>query len=115
MLRTSRPSKWRWPHAVIPVAATIALAIGVGFEPHASGPSEVTTERVVPSAICQEVDRKAITHLVTILERNRPNDASVIERSIHALNIARRHCLYGWNDIASEQYQWLESWLDEHR
>src|SRR5262249_32604916 len=78
-------------------------------------PDIVTMERVAPSAICQEADRKAVTHFVAILERNRPTDASVIERSIYALNIARRHCLYGWNDTASERYEWLERRLDEHK
>ena len=112
MLRASRPSKWRWSHVVIAAAITIALAIGVGFDRYSS---DVSIERVVPSVICQEADRKVIAHLVTILERNRPTDVSVIERSIYALNTARRHCLHGWNDIASEQYEWLESWLDEHK
>ena len=114
MLRTSRPSKWRWP-GIIWAAVTISLAIGAGFERSTLDTSEVTIERVAPSVICQEADRKAITHLVTMLERNRSTDAPVIERSVYALNVARRHCLYGWNNLASKQYEWLESWLDEHK
>src|SRR5215469_6413143 len=115
MMRASCTSKWRRPHVLIPTAVTIALAIGVGFDRFSSEPNIVTMERVAPSAICQEADRKAVTHFVAILERNRPTDASVIERSIYALNIARRHCLYGWNDTASERYEWLERRLDEHK
>jgi hypothetical protein len=111
----ARAANWRRPHVVISTAVTIALAIAAGFERCSSEPHAVTTERVAPSAICQEADREAVTHFVAILERNRPTDAPVIERSVYALNIARRHCLYGWNHIASKQYEWLEHWLDEHK
>jgi hypothetical protein len=40
-----------------------------------------------------------------------PTRPYILERAIYAFNIARRHRLYGWNDIASDQYNWLKHWL----
>ena len=63
----------------------------------------------------KHADRARVTQLIAILERNRPAEAPVIERAVDGLDLARRHCMFGWNDEASELYDWLGQWLDEHR
>ena len=40
-------------------------------------------------------------------------EAAILERANHTLGIARRHCLYGWNERAQEDYAWLKRWLSE--
>jgi hypothetical protein len=82
---------------------------------YASDRAGVADETVAYSQVCQDADHARVAQLVPILERNQPTDAPVLERAVYALNIARRHCLYGWNDIAGEQYDWLDHWLDDHR
>jgi hypothetical protein len=67
------------------------------------------------SAQCQDADRGTVAQLVEILRRNRPGDSSILDRGIYGLSVARRHCLYSWNDIAGEQYDRLGRWLDEHK
>jgi hypothetical protein len=80
-----------------------SIALGTGSVP------------LVPlSALCQQADRTAVTQLATFLERNGPADAPVLERAIHALNIARRHCLYEWDGRGLEDYEWLNRWVNDH-
>jgi hypothetical protein len=39
--------------------------------------------------------------------------APIQERATHTLSMARRHCLYGWNERALADYEWLRRWLGE--
>jgi hypothetical protein len=94
--------------------AAIGLVVG-GVAIHAAETVEPPVASFVSTPACQDADRASIAELAQVLERNRSTDAPVLERAVHALNIARRHCLYGWNELASEQYDWLDRWLAEHR
>jgi hypothetical protein len=109
----SAQSKWHELRLIASVSA-IGLAVS-GAVIYASGRTELTDQSVAYSRACQEADHARVAQLVHILERNQPTDAAVLERAVYSLNIARRHCLYGWSDIAEEQYAWLNQWLEEHR
>ena len=62
---------------------------------------------------CLEIDRAIVVQLTALLERNGPADAPILERAVYTLNLARRHCLYGWNNRSAEDYEWLRRWLSE--
>jgi hypothetical protein len=94
--------------------AAIGLVVG-GVTIHAADTSEPPVASFVSTPACQDADRASLALLVQLLERNRSTDAPVLERAVHALTIARRHCLYGWNDLASQQYDRLDRWLAENR
>jgi len=116
MAGTERPrstdSNWAELRIIASVCAIGLTASALGI--YATDRTESAVEPAALSRACQDVDHARVAHLVQVLERNRPDDAPVIERAIYALNIARRHCLYGWSDTAAEQYDWLNSWLNEH-
>jgi hypothetical protein len=99
---------------LLALVATIGLVVG-GVTLHAMDNTEPPAASFVSTPACQDADRASLAQLIQVLERNRSTDAAVLERAVHALNIARRHCLYGWNELASEQYDWLDRWLAEHR
>ena len=94
--------------------AAIGLTVG-GIALRALDGAEPPTASFVSTPACQDADRASVAELVRVLERNRSTDAPVLERAVHALTVARRHCLYGWNDLASEQYAGLDRWLADNR
>lgn len=102
---------------ILAIATAVAVAVAVLAYPPADGGSLVGEARIAePVALsprCQEVDRAGVAQLAAFLERNRPTDAPILERAIHALNVARRHCLYDW-DRGADDYQWLSRWLSEN-
>jgi hypothetical protein len=106
-------SKWAELRVLGSVSA-IGLAVS-GLVIYADDRAELTVEPSASSRVCQDADHARVAQLVEVLERNRSTDAPVLERAIYALNIARRHCLYGWSDIAGEQYDWLNHWLEDHK
>jgi esterase/lipase len=107
------PLAWDELRLLASVAA-IGLVMG-GMALRAADTAEPPAASFVSTPACQDADRASLAQLVQLLERNRSTDAPVLERAVHALNVARRHCLYGWNDLASQQYDWLDHWLAEHR
>jgi hypothetical protein len=68
-----------------------------------------------PDPICAMADRANVALLLPLLERNAPNDVTVVERAIHTLNLARRRCQYGWTEMGLDNYRWLTRWLEDHR
>ena len=101
-------------------AASTAVAIAVAvlaYQPAADAGSTTggaqTAEPVRLSPRCQEADRASVSELANLLQRNRPGDAPILERAIHTLNVARRHCLYDWDGRGLADYQWLSRWLNE--
>ena len=107
------PPAWAEFRLLASVTA-IGMVVG-GMAIHAMDSAEPPAASFVSTPACQDADRARLAQFVQVLERNRSTDAPVLERAVHALNIARRHCLYGWNDLASEQYDWLDRWLGENR
>jgi hypothetical protein len=100
-----------WAEFRLPAAvAAIGLVVS-GVTLRAMDNAEPPVASYVSTPACQDADRTSLAPLVQMLERNRSTDAAALERAVHALNIARRHCLYGWNDLASQQYDWLDRWL----
>ena len=105
--------------AIFAVSAAVAIAVGVlAYQPI---PDVQSTDRdvgiVEPAGVslrCLEADRASVAQLAPLLERNSPADAPILERANHTLSIARRHCLYGWDGRALEDYAWLTRWLSEH-
>jgi hypothetical protein len=103
--------------AIFAVSAAVAVAVAVlAYQPALDTESrEVrTAEPVRMSPRCQEADRASVVQLGDLLQRNRPGDAPILERAIHALNTAWRHCLYDWEGRGFEDYEWLRRWLSEH-
>jgi hypothetical protein len=101
------------------VSAAVAVAVGVlAYQPALDVPSADRAVRIVePAPVsprCREADRAIVAQFAAFLERNGPADAPVLERAIHALNVARRHCLYDWDGRGLDDYQWLSRWLSEH-
>jgi hypothetical protein len=101
------------------VSAAVAIAVAVlAHQPTLDASNTDRAARIVEQARlsprCQEADRATIAQLATFLERNSPTDAPVLERAIHTLNVARRHCLYDWDGRGLNDYQWLSRWLSEH-
>jgi hypothetical protein len=107
------PPTWAEFRLLASVAA-IGLVVG-GMALQALYSAEPPAASFVSTPACQDADRAGVAQLVRVIERNRSTDAPVLERAVNALTIARRHCLYGWNDLASEQYAQLDRWLDENR
>ena len=107
------PPTWAEFRLLASVAA-IGLVVG-GIALRAADNAEPPVASFVSTPACQDADRASVAQLVQVLERNRSTDAPVLERAVHGLTIARRHCLYGWNDLASEQYAQLDRWLDDNR
>jgi len=111
----------RHPNTVaFAVAAAVGIAVGViTYQPivdvqradreSGSNASDGLSPR------CLEADRAAVAQLAMVLERNRPANAAILERANFTLSIARRHCFYGWNERALEDYEWLKRWLSEQR
>ncbi|MBN9086479.1 MAG: hypothetical protein J0J01_06185 [Reyranella sp.] len=82
---------------------TASMALNTGT----TGPTPVSQQ-------CREADRAAVADLARFLGRNGSTDAPVLERAVHMLNLARRHCFYDWNGRGLDDYQWLRRWLGEH-
>jgi hypothetical protein len=100
------------------VSAAVAITVGVlAYQPILDAPNSDRAGRVVEPARmslrCREADRAAVAQLAAFLERNGPEDAPLLERAIHTLNMARRHCVYGWDGRSLDDYQWLSRWLRE--
>jgi len=102
------------------VSAAVAVAVAVLV--HQSTLEAPNADRAAPivepasvSPRCREADRATVAQLTALLARNGPTDAPILERAIHALNVARRHCFYDWEGRGLEDYQWLGRWLSEHR
>ena len=105
--------------AIVAVSTAVAIAVGIlAYEPipddQGAGRDVRTAEPGHLSPRCQEADRASVAQLAALLQRNGPADAPIVERAIHTLNVARRHCLYDWDDRGLEDYQWLSRWLIEH-
>jgi hypothetical protein len=103
---------------IFAVSAAVAIAVGVlTYQPIPDVQSADRTagiaEPMGASPRCREADRASVAQLAAILERNGPADAPILERANHTLSIARRHCLYGWQERALEDYAWLTRWLSE--
>ena len=97
------------------VAVTVAvLAYQPALDTGTTSREASTAEPVRLSPRCQEADRASVAQLSDLLQRNRPGDAPILERAIHTLNTARRHCLYDWEGRGFEDYEWLRRWLSEH-
>ena len=111
---------WSSNLVIFAVSAAVAIAVGViTYQPILDGQS---TDRDVGigeaagvSPRCREADRANVAQIAALLERNGPADAPLLERAIYTLGMARRHCLYGWNGRALEDYEWLKRWLSEQR
>lgn len=104
--------------AIFAVSAAVAIAVGVlTYQPVLDGQSTDRDVGIVEPAraspLCLDADRANVTQIAALLERNGPADAPILERAIYTLNVARRHCLYGWNGRALEDYEWLRRWLSE--
>jgi hypothetical protein len=101
---------------VVPVVAAIAV-YAVTTEPvldvQSINRDAGIVESVRVSPRCLEIDRATVAQLTALLERNGPSDAPILERAIYTLSIARKHCLYGWDDRALADYEWLKRWLSE--
>jgi hypothetical protein len=102
------------------VSAAVAIAVAVlAYQPILDGPNTDrearTAEPARVSPRCREADRATVAQFAAFLERNGPTDAPILERASHTLNMARRHCLYEWDERGLEDYQWLSRWLSEHR
>jgi hypothetical protein len=119
MLAGDRRFDRRFSNLVIfGVSAAVAIAVAVlAYQPTLDVPSADRAARIVEVASvsprCREADRATVGQLAAFLERNGSADAPVLERAIHALNVARRHCLYDW-DRGLDDYQWLSRWLNEN-
>src|SRR5262249_36595761 len=100
------------------VSAAVAIAVGVlAYEPVPDAPDTDRAAQIAEPARlsprCQEADRATVAQLAAFLERNSPADVPTLERAIHTLNLARRHCLYDWDGRGLQDYQWLSRWLGE--
>jgi hypothetical protein len=103
---------------ILAVSAAVAVAVGVlAYQPELDVPGAYrdapTANPARVSQRCLEADRASVAQLASLLERNRPADGPILERAIHTLNTARRHCLYDWQGRGLDDYQWLGRWLNE--
>jgi hypothetical protein len=98
------------------IAIVSVLLVGLALS---GAQQEIVAEEaappVVPDHACAMADRANLALLLPLLERNAPNDVTIVERAIHALNLARRRCQYGWTEMALDNYRWLTRWLEDHR
>jgi len=99
-------------------AVSAGVALAVAFFTYQPSPDVAEIERearagetVRASPRCLEADRAIVAQLASVLQRNNATDAAILERAIHTLNVARRHCLYTWDGRGLEDYQWLDRWL----
>lgn len=104
---------------IFAVSAAVAIAVAVlAYQPTLDASNTGRADRIVEPARlsprCREADRASVAQLAAFLERNGPTDAPILERAIHTLNVARRHCLYNWDGRGLDDYQWLGRWLSEH-
>jgi len=101
----------------VPAAVAGAVAV-LTYQPLPDVPSTDREARIGQpvhvSPRCQVADRASVDQLATLLQRNGPADAAILERAVYTLNMARRHCLYQWDERGLEDYQWLGRWLSEH-
>ena len=93
------------------VSTAVAIAVGVMTYQPVRDVGHVESDGV--SAACLEADRESVARLAALLERNGPAHTAILERANHTLSVARRHCLYGWQGRALEDYEWLRQWLNE--
>jgi hypothetical protein len=112
-----RPEQWsNMVLFAVPVVAAIAV-YAVTAEPSADiqgANREVgIVQPVRASPRCLEIDRATVIQLTTLLDRNGSADGPILERAIYTLNQARRHCVYGWDDRAFADYEWLRRWLSQ--
>ena len=103
---------------ILAVSTAMAIAVGMLTDRLASDAQvgERESKIVQPAPVsphCREADRAGVAQLAAFLERNGSTDAPILERAIHALNVARRHCLYD-RDRALDDYQWLSQWLSQN-
>ena len=103
---------------IFAVSSAVAIAVAViTYQPVFEVPGADRDVGVVEpggvSLACREADRESVARLAALLERNGPAHEAILERANHTLSIARRHCLYGWQERALEDYQWLRQWLNE--
>jgi hypothetical protein len=103
---------------IFAVSTAVAIAVGVlTYQPASDAQGGEREARIMqPAPVsprCREADRASVAQLAAFLERNGTADAPILERAIHALNVARRHCLYDW-DHGLDDYQWLSRWLSEN-
>jgi hypothetical protein len=95
----------------------LALALLAGLVQVGMGrlATDTATDAELGEPDCRRADSAAAAQLQSLLARNRSGDAGVIERAVHGLNVARKHCQYGWSDKALDSYRWLERWIEDHR
>jgi hypothetical protein len=104
--------------AIFTASSAVAVAVAIlTYQPAADAGSvpggAPLAEPGRLSLRCQEADRASVADIGNLLQRNRPGDAAILERAIHTLNMARRHCLY-WDGCGFDDYEWLRRWLSEH-
>jgi hypothetical protein len=61
---------------------------------------------------CSDADRAAVARLQPLLGRTGKADGYVVDRALHALDIARTHCSHGWAETGLGNYAWLERWIE---
>jgi len=103
---------------IFAVSTAVAIAVGVlTYQPipdvQGADRDVGTVEQAGVSPRCAEADRASVAELAAVLERHGPGGTAIQERATHTLSIARRHCLYGWNERALDDYAWLRRWLSE--
>ena len=119
MAAGNRRFDWRSSNLLIAaVSAGVALAVALFtyqpvFEIAGIEREARAVEPARASPRCLEADRASVAQLAAFLQRNSPTDAPILERAIHTLNVARRHCLYEWDGRGLEDYRWLGRWLSE--
>jgi hypothetical protein len=107
--RRFQPKSSNW--LIFAVSTAVAIAVGVMTYQPVRDVGNVESD--VASPACLEADRESVARLAALLERNGPAHTAVLERANHTLSVARRHCLYGWQGRALEDYEWLRQWLNE--
>jgi hypothetical protein len=104
--------------AIFAVSTAVAIAVGIlAYQPmadvHGTDGDVGTVEAVGASPRCLEADRANVAQIAALLQRNGAADAPILERAIHVLTLARRHCLYGWKERSLADYERLSRWLRE--
>jgi len=106
---------------IFAISAGVAMATAaLAYQPdlgaaQSTEPSIRIVEPLRMSARCLEADRATVGQIEPLLQRNAPADGPVLERALHTLNVARRHCQYDWEERGLKDYQWLSRWLSAHR
>ena len=104
---------------IIAVSSVVAIAVATfTYQPNLDAQRTDRDTRIVEPIRalprCLETDRASVAQLGALLERNGPADAPILERAIHTLKVARRHCLYDWEGRGLQDYEWLRRWLSDH-